>query len=130
VNWDKVGCWAAGSFSRPRKILAADKIGSFSGYIRISPANSWLHFLAQKAEYLSFHLVQQLSPPIAAAIAGDLKPCPDIVIERCKTAWDSFKGFNRDAVVTAATHALAVVRSHYPGAGPRFGTWVFKILKG
>ena len=41
-------------------------------------------------------------------------PCPDIVIERCKTAWESFKSFNRDAVVTAATHALAVVRSHYP----------------
>ena len=29
-------------------------------------------------------------------------------------AWESFKSFNRDAVVTAATHALAVVRSHYP----------------
>ena len=41
-------------------------------------------------------------------------PRPDIIIERCKTAWESFKGFNRDAVVTAATHALAVVRSHYP----------------
>ena len=36
---------------------------------------------------------------------------PDIVIERCKTAWESF---NRDAVVSAATHTLAVVRSHYP----------------
>ena len=41
-------------------------------------------------------------------------PRPDIVIERCKTTWESFKGFNRDAVVTAATHALVVVRSHYP----------------
>ena len=40
-------------------------------------------------------------------------PCPDIVIERCKTAWESFKGFNRDAIVTAATHALAMVQSHY-----------------
>jgi len=40
-------------------------------------------------------------------------PCPDIVIERCKTAWESFKNFNRDAVVTGITHALAVVRSHY-----------------
>ena len=28
--------------------------------------------------------------------------------------WESFKGFNHDAVVSAATHALAVVRSHYP----------------
>jgi len=41
-------------------------------------------------------------------------PCPDIIIVRCKTAWESFKSFNRDAVVTAATHALDVVRSHYP----------------
>ena len=37
-------------------------------------------------------------------------PRPDIVIKRCKTAWESF---NRDAIVTAITHALAVVRSHY-----------------
>ena len=28
-------------------------------------------------------------------------------------AWESFKSFNRDAVVTAITHALVVVRSHY-----------------
>ena len=41
-------------------------------------------------------------------------PRPDIVIERCKTAWESFKSFNHDAVVTTITHALAVVRSHFP----------------
>ena len=40
-------------------------------------------------------------------------PRPDIIIERCKTVWESFKSFNRDAVVTAATNTLAVVRSHY-----------------
>ena len=28
--------------------------------------------------------------------------------------WENFKNFNRNAVLTAATHALAVVRSHYP----------------
>ena len=28
--------------------------------------------------------------------------------------WENFKSFNRDAIVTAVTHALAVVRSHYP----------------
>ena len=38
---------------------------------------------------------------------------PDMIIERCKTAWESFKGFNRDAIITTATHALAVVWSHY-----------------
>ena len=37
-------------------------------------------------------------------------PCPDIVIERCKMAWESF---NCEAVVTSITHALVVVRSHY-----------------
>ena len=52
-------------------------------------------------------------------------PCPNIVIERYKMASESFKSFNGDAVVTAATHALAVVRSHYPATdlqaiGPGF----------
>ena len=28
--------------------------------------------------------------------------------------WENFKSFNRNTIVTAATHALAVVRSHYP----------------
>ena len=28
-------------------------------------------------------------------------------------AWESFKSFNRDAIVTTITHALAVVWSHY-----------------
>ena len=27
--------------------------------------------------------------------------------------WESFKSFNHDAIITAITHALAVVRSHY-----------------
>ena len=39
---------------------------------------------------------------------------PDTIVQRCKAAWENFKNFNRDAVLTAATHALAVVRSHYP----------------
>ena len=41
-------------------------------------------------------------------------PHPDTIIERCKAVWENFKGFNHDAIVTAVTHALAVVRSHYP----------------
>ena len=41
-------------------------------------------------------------------------PRPDTVIERYKAAWENFKSFNRDAIVTAITHALAVVWSHYP----------------
>ena len=38
----------------------------------------------------------------------------DTVIQRCKAAWENFKIFNRDAIVSVATHVLAVVRSHYP----------------
>ena len=37
----------------------------------------------------------------------------DTIIQRCKAAWENFKSFNRDAIVTAITHVLAVVRSHY-----------------
>ena len=42
---------------------------------------------------------------------------PDTIIKGCKAAWENFKNFNRDAVLTATTHALAVVRSHYPSIG-------------
>ena len=41
-------------------------------------------------------------------------PHSDTVIKRCKAAWENFKSFNRNTIVTAITHALAVVRSHYP----------------
>ena len=45
---------------------------------------------------------------------NDRPPCPDAIIDRCKAAWENFKGFDRDVVVSVMTHALAVVRSHYP----------------
>ena len=38
----------------------------------------------------------------------------DTIIQRCKAPWENFDSFNRDAIVSVATHALAVVRSHYP----------------
>ena len=38
----------------------------------------------------------------------------DAIIQRCKAAWENFKSFNRDTIITAASHALVVVRSHYP----------------
>ena len=41
-------------------------------------------------------------------------PHLDTIIDRCKAAWENFKSFNRDATVTTVTHALTVVRSHYP----------------
>ena len=41
-------------------------------------------------------------------------PRPDTIIDRCKVAWENFKSFNHDATITAITHALGVVRSHYP----------------
>ena len=52
--------------------------------------------------------------PEVAPQPDDRPPRLDIVIKRCKMAWESFKSFNRDVVVSAATHALVVVRSHYP----------------
>ena len=51
--------------------------------------------------------------PEVAPQPDDRPPCPDIVIKRCKTTWESFKGFNHDTIVSAATHALAVIWSHY-----------------
>ena len=39
---------------------------------------------------------------------------PDTIIQRCKAAWENFKTFNHDAIMTVATHVLAVVWSHYP----------------
>ena len=42
------------------------------------------------------------------------RQCLDTIIQRCKAAWENFKSFNRDAIVSVATHALAVVWSHYP----------------
>ena len=58
--------------------------------------------------------------PVLDCVDLEVAPQPDgrpprlnIVIERCKMVWESFKNFNRDAIVTGITHALAVVRSHY-----------------
>ena len=57
---------------------------------------------------------------LEAAPQPDGRPTrPDIVVESCKTAWESFKGFNRDVVVSAATHTLSMVRSHYPATDLR-----------
>ena len=56
-------------------------------------------------------------------------PHPNTIIERCKAAWENFKSFNHNAIITTVTHALAVVRFHYPaidlqaiGAGFARGT--------
>jgi len=60
-------------------------------------------------------------------------PHPDTIIDRCKVVWENFKSFNRDASVSTMTHALVVVRSHYPtidlqaiGAGFTRGTGATK----
>ena len=39
---------------------------------------------------------------------------PDTIIQKCKAAWENFKTFNRNTIMSVATHVLAVVRSHYP----------------
>ena len=38
----------------------------------------------------------------------------DTVIQRCKVAWENFKSFNHDTILSVTTHVLAVVWSHYP----------------
>ena len=38
----------------------------------------------------------------------------DTIIQRCKAAWENFKSFNCNAIVSVATHVLVVVQSHYP----------------
>ena len=48
------------------------------------------------------------------AQTDDRSPRPDTFIDRCKAAWENFKSFNHDATISTMTHALAVVRSHYP----------------
>jgi len=49
----------------------------------------------------------------AAPQPNSRPPCSDSIIQRCKVAWENFKSFNRDAIVTAITHAHAMIRSHY-----------------
>ena len=52
---------------------------------------------------------------LEAALQPDGRPQRlDTIIQRCNAAWENFKSFNHDTIVTAATHGLAVVRSHYP----------------
>ena len=74
-----------------------------------------------KVQKDNFNFVTTVIKPVLDCV--DIEPAPrpdgrqqglDIIIQRCKAAWENFKNFNRDAVMTTATHALAVVRSHYP----------------
>ena len=37
----------------------------------------------------------------------DRPPRPDTIIDKCKAAWENFKGFNRDVAISIMTHALA-----------------------
>ena len=69
----------------------------------------------------------------AALQPDERSPRPDTIIDGCKTTWQNFKSFNCDVTVSIATHALAVVRSHYPtinlqaiGAGFARGTGAMK----
>ena len=41
------------------------------------------------------------------------------IIDRCKAAWENFKGFNQDVAISIVMHALAVVWSHYPAINLR-----------
>ena len=50
----------------------------------------------------------------AAPQPDNRPPHLDTIIDKCKVAWENFKSFNHDAIITTITHALAVVWSHYP----------------
>ena len=73
-----------------------------------------------KTQREKFDAVVAEVKPVLDYVDLEVAPQPDgrsprsnTIIERCKAAWENFKSFNRDAVVTAITHALAVVQSHY-----------------
>ncbi|XP_066392026.1 tropomyosin-like [Miscanthus floridulus] len=52
--------------------------------------------------------------PETAPLFDGSRQGSDTIIQRCKAAWENFKIFNRDAIMTIATHVLMVARSHYP----------------
>ena len=69
----------------------------------------------------NFDTVVSAIKPVLDCVDLELAPqpdarqqCSDTIIQWCKAVWENFKSFNRDAIVTAATHALAVVWSHDP----------------
>ena len=73
-----------------------------------------------KVQKDNFNTITAAIKPVLDCV--DVEPVPrpdgrqqglDTIVQRCKAAWENFKNFNSDAVLTAATHALAVVRSHY-----------------
>ena len=74
-----------------------------------------------KVQKDNFNTITAAIKPVLDCV--DVEPVPrpdgrqqglDTIVQRCKAAWENFKNFNRDAVLTAATHTLAVVRSYYP----------------
>ena len=74
-----------------------------------------------KVQKDNFNTITAAIKPVLDCVDVKPAPCPDgrqqgpnTIVQRCKAAWENFKNFNRDAILTAATHALAVVRSHYP----------------
>ena len=78
----------------------------------------WCRRLGPKGT--NFDVVVAEVKPVLDYIDLEVAPQPDgrpsrsdTIIERCKAVWENFKSFNRDAIITAVTHALAVVRSHY-----------------
>ena len=69
----------------------------------------------------NFDAVVAAIKPMLDCVDLELAPLPidrrqrsDTIIQRCKAAWENFKSFNHDAIVSVPTHVLAVVWSHYP----------------
>ena len=51
-------------------------------------------------DYINMEVAPQLD---------DRPPHLDAIIDRCKAAWENFKGFNQDTAVFIMIHALAVL---------------------
>ena len=61
----------------------------------------------------NFDAVVAAIKPVLDCVDLELAPSPidrrqrsDTIIQRCKAAWENFKSFNHDAIVTSITHAL------------------------
>ena len=93
----------------------------FAGYRHKAKAQFDVLVQEAKTQKENFDVVVAVIKPVLDCVDMETATQPDgrqqrsdTIIQRCKAAWENFKSFNRDAIVTPATHALVVVRSHYP----------------
>ena len=93
----------------------------FVGYCHKAKAQFDVLVQEAKTQKENFDAVVAAIKPVLDCVALEPATPPDggrqrsdTIIQRCKAALENFKIFNHDAIVSIATHVLAVVRSHYP----------------